>query len=63
MSSGAESTPTAALQFEVDGVLVTMEVLVDDVPKILAWSTSEVILYLGKNGPTFQEGLRGLFGS
>lgn len=55
--------PTATFEFEVGGVAFTTTVAADDVPKVLAWSTSEVILYLGSEGPQFQNGLRSLFGS
>lgn len=62
MSSG-EAEPTVDFSFEIDGVPITMSIFADDVPRILAWSNSEVILYLGQNGPLFQEGLRKAFGS
>lgn len=57
------STPTADFTFEVGGVEVRFSVAVDDVDKIMAWSTSEVILYLGSEGPLLQKGLRQIFGS
>jgi hypothetical protein len=57
-----ERTPRVDFIFEVDGVEITMSVLADDAPKILSWSTSEVILYLGQHGPLFQEGLRQALG-
>lgn len=63
MSSGDDRRPIADLTYEVDGVSITVSVLVEDAPKILAWSTSEVILHLGQNGPLLQEGLRKIFGS
>jgi hypothetical protein len=58
-----EPNPTVDLVLEVGGITVTVSVLADDVPKILAWSTSEVILHLGSEGPLLQEGLREIFGS
>lgn len=57
------SSPRADFTFEVGGVEVTYSVAVDDVDKILAWSKSEVILYLGSEGPLLQAGLREIFGS
>jgi hypothetical protein len=54
--------PTADYVFDVGGVTVTMSFSVDEVPKILAWSTSEVILYLGSEGPLLQAGLRQVYG-
>lgn len=62
MSRG-DGVPTADLVLEVGGIEVTVSVRVDDVPKVLAWSTSEVLLYLGSEGPLIQDGLRQLFGS
>jgi hypothetical protein len=59
---GEERVPTVDFVFEVDGVEITMSVLADDAPKILSWSKSEVILYLGQHGPLFQEGLRRALG-
>lgn len=56
-------TPTVDLVLEVGGIVVTVSVDAEDVPTILAWSTSEVILYLGQEGPLLQEGLRQIFGS
>ena len=53
---------TVDFTFDVAGVSLTMSVFADDVEKILAWSTSEAILYLGQEGPTLQEGLRQVFG-
>ena len=58
-----EGPGTAEFFFEVGGIQMTMTVFVDDVPKILAWSNSEVLLYLGSNGPLLQSALRDLFGS
>lgn len=61
MSRG-DGVPTADLILEVGGIEVTVSVRVGDVPTVLAWSTSEVILYLGTEGPLIQEGLREIFG-
>ena len=58
----SSTNPIADFAFEVGGVSLTVSVFVDDVPKILAWSTSEVILYLGSEGPLLQAGLRRIFG-
>jgi hypothetical protein len=44
--------------YEVGGVEVSTSFRPEDVDKILAWSTSEVILYLGSEGPLLQQGLR-----
>lgn len=61
-TSPSSKSPIADFTFEVGGISLTMSVFVDDVPKILAWSTSEVILYLGSEGPLLQAGLRKMFG-
>jgi hypothetical protein len=58
-----DKRPIADFTYEVGGVTVTTSVFVEDVDKILAWSTSEVILYLGSEGPLLQKGLREIFGS
>lgn len=58
-----DKRPIADFTFEVGGVTFTMSIFVEDVPKILAWSKSEVILYLGSEGPLLQAGLREIFGS
>lgn len=55
--------PIADFTYVVGGVTVTTSVLLEDAEKIMAWSTSEVILYLGSEGPQLQEGLRRVFGS
>ncbi len=52
----------ADFAFDVDGVQLVMTVNLDDTEKILAWSNSEVLLYLGQNGPLLQHALRELFG-
>ncbi len=57
-----DKRPIVDLVSEVAGVTVTTSVFVEDVPTILGWSTSEVILYLGQEGPTLQAGLRRIFG-
>lgn len=57
------SNPPYSFVFEVGGVEITYSFSPGDVDKILAWSTSEVILYLGSEGPLLQEGLRVLFDS
>jgi hypothetical protein len=60
---GSDGEPSATFVTDVGGVEVEFSVKVDDVDKVLAWSTSEVILYLGSEGPQFQRVLRELFGS
>lgn len=54
--------PTVDFVFEVGGIPVTYSILADDVPKLLKWSTSEVILHLGSKGPELQAALRQVFG-
>lgn len=50
--------PTADFHFEVGGVDAVMTFKLSEASKILAWSTSEAILYLGSEGPLLQRGLR-----
>lgn len=51
------------LTLEVGGIAATVVIKSADVPIITRWSTSEVIMYLGQDGPAIQRGLRELFGS
>lgn len=61
-TSPSSKSPIAEFSFEVGGISLTLTVDVDDIPTLLAWSTSEVILYLGSEGPLMQAGLRQVFG-
>jgi hypothetical protein len=61
--SSPDGAPAVDFVYEVGGVTITTSILSDDVEKVLAWSTSEVILYLGSEGPLLQKGLREIFGS
>jgi hypothetical protein len=60
--SSEPAGPAVDFVFDIDGVKFTMSISADDAPKVLTWSTSEVIHYLGTNGPLFQTGLRKAFG-
>lgn len=51
-----------SFEYEVGGVTVTMSMSEEDAAKIVGWSTSEVILHLGSQGPLLIEGLRKIFG-
>lgn len=54
--------PSVDYYFEVGGIHVNFGILTDDVPRLLGWSTSEVILHLGSKGPELQAALRQVFG-
>lgn len=49
--------------YEVGGVEVSVAFSVEAAEKIVGWSTSEVILHLGSQGPLLVEGLKKIFTS
>lgn len=51
-----------SFEYEVGGVRVSTSFTVEDAEKIVGWSTQEVILHLGSQGPLLIEGLKKVFG-
>lgn len=56
--SRGDSELPVNFSYEVDGIDITTSIAWEDVDRVLAWSTSEVILYLGERGPQLQDALR-----
>lgn len=59
-SSQGDTGLPVNFHYEIDGVEVTTSVAWEDAAKVLEWSTSQVILYLGERGPQLQDALRAL---